>query len=265
MKKYFTVAFLLLTSTLLSACSGDKTKVSNDVAKVTTITATPTETFSKTNFTEGVWIKKYPDNYASFKFETPDGFQVVSDPFLVNEELQPDIVTESHQDMDHNDTSNLEEPYRLLMKPEEYKKGSTIITGYAGKHNKGDIEGTNNIFVIKMNGITIAHFASQGELPSNEVLHKIGKVDILLIQIFNTAAANKLLPEDADVIIRALNPKIVIPEHGDPDMCKILSEHLQVKEEIQSSGNVIITRSMLDKIDGIRVFNLDTVIHNNFN
>lgn len=265
MKKYYIIAFLLLTSIILSACSGDKTKVSNDVAKATTISAAPTEAFSKSNFTEGVWIKKYPDNYASFKFEAPDGFQVVSDPFLINEALQPDMVTESHQDMDHNDVSNLEEPYRSLIKPGEYKEGSTMITGYAGKHNKGDKVGTNTIFVIKMNGITIAHFASQGELPSNEVLDKIGKVDVLLIQIFNTASANKLLPEDADIIIHALNPKIIIPEHGDPDMGKILAEHLHVKEEIKSSGNVIITRSMLDKMDGIRVFNLDTVIHNNFN
>jgi len=275
MKKYSIITFMVTVLFLLTACTGQNTTKIN-ITEDVGITSTPTDgdvdnedveedivitnkpTATDTDFTEGVWIKKYPDNYACFKFESPEGFQIVCDPFDVDETLQPDIVTESHQHSDHTDTSNLEHPYQLITEAGDYSKEDVVIQGYAGKHNKGDIEGTNNIFIIKMKDITIAHFASQGEIPSDEVLEQIGSVDILLIQVFENPLYNKLLINDTDAIINKLKPKIIIPEHGDINAGDILAKHLKnATEDVESSGNIIVTRDMLDKIEGILVINLD--------
>ena len=147
-------------------------------------------------FTEGVLIRKYPGNNACFSFETTDGFQILSDPYMLPETLTPDIVTESHQHGDHNDTSMVEGDYVLLTEPGEYSFDQATIRGYPGLHNKADIPGGPNImFVIELEGITIAHFASQGELPDNEVLDQIGIVDVLLIQVLEKGTYGKHLDQ----------------------------------------------------------------------
>jgi hypothetical protein len=208
-------------------------------------------------FTEGVWIKKYPGNNACFKLETREGFKIVCDPYLITELLKPDIVLESHQHMDHMDPTNLEQPFYLIKEPEEYKTDDAMITGFPGKHNKGDKEDTNYIYVVKMEDITIAHFASQGEVPSDEILKQIGPVDILLIQVFNDPSYDKLIIEEAGTIISKLKPKIIIPEHGDATMGSQLAKYYNIAEEIEASGSIIITRAMLEETKNIRIINLD--------
>ena len=256
MRRYM-IMFALLTLLLMSsACSGHDSE-ENDTAAEADRGAVSLAPGQDGDFTEGVWIRKYMENYACFKFESPKGFQIVCDPFGIYEILQPDVVVESHQHADHTDITMLEPGYDLIAKPGEYQYEEAEIKGYAGKHNKGDEEDTNHIFVVKMNDIAIAHFASQGELPSDEVLDEIGPVDVLLIQIFMNPKYNKLSIEDADAIIQRLKPKIVIPEHGDENMGSLLAEHLEVTQELIPTGDMIITREILDLSDKIRVVNLD--------
>jgi L-ascorbate metabolism protein UlaG (beta-lactamase superfamily) len=207
-------------------------------------------------FTEGIKITKYPEDYACFKFETPDGFMIISDPYSMNETVQPDVVTESHQDSDHADTSSLESPYELITEPGEYNIGDVLIRGFAGKHNKGSMY-KNNIYVFTMNDITFAHFASQGEVPSEEVLEQIGPVDILLIQAFDNPNYNKLVLHDLDIIIEKLTPKVVIPEHCGLSAGSKFAKHLKVTEVQKESGSIILTRSVLDDIEGLCVVNLE--------
>ena len=105
------------------------------------------------NFTEGVWIKKYPGGYACFKFETPDEIKIVCDPYYMDEEVSADIVTESHQHVDHVDTSRIIGQFTLLKEPGEYVVEGIHITGIPGKHNKSDTGMTNTIFVFEIDGI----------------------------------------------------------------------------------------------------------------
>lgn len=258
MRRYMIMSALLTLLLMCSGCKGHNTAEKDTEAEAENgaVSLVPGQ---DADFSEGVWIRKYSDNYACFKFESPEGFQIVCDPFSIYEILQPDVVIESHQHADHTDTTLLEPGYDLIAKAGEYQYEEAEIKGYAGKHNKGDEEDTNYIFVIKMNDITIAHFASQGELPSDEVLDQIGPVDILLIQIFMNPDYNKLGMEDADAIIQKLKPKIVIPEHGDENMGSLLAEHLEVTQELMPAGDMIVTREMLDHSDGIRVVNLDNI------
>jgi L-ascorbate metabolism protein UlaG (beta-lactamase superfamily) len=109
-----------------------------------------------------------------------------------------------------------------------------------------------------MEDITIAHFASQGAVPSEEVLEQIGQVDILLIQVFVNPNYNKLLPTDLPAIVDKLQPKIIIPEHGQSDSDVIIANKLKITSEEEPSGELIITRSMLDEMKETKVINLDT-------
>jgi hypothetical protein len=211
-------------------------------------------------FTEGVWIKKYPDNFACFKFETPDGFIIIADPYNMNETVHPDVVTESHQHGDHTDVSKLTKPYKLMNSVENYTRKGVTITGFPGRHNKGDQSETNDMILFEINGVKIAHFASQGELPSDAVLKKMKNVDILLIQasIRPSYADSKLTLKECDHIIKILNPKIVIPEHGTPTISVAFAKFYNIPDEYASNGEIVVTRSKLDSIKSLKIIDLDT-------
>ena len=211
------------------------------------------------NFIEGVWIKKYPENYACFKFETPEGIKIVADPYMMNETVQPDIVTESHQHSDHVDVSKLQGTYKLIKETGSFSEKGVKITGYQGKHNKGEMSESNIIFVYEVNGLKIVHFASQGELPSDETLGQIKNADVLLIQasIKPEYANSKMNLEETKYIIDKLNPKIVIPEHGSENLGKALAAYLGLKVEFIEDGEVTVTKSGLDAAKSLRVLDLD--------
>ncbi len=282
MKKSYLIITVIISAVLLSACSGDKDEPAKPTIAVlpskepvsptpkaetyeeAEATKTPT-TISKagvapatdTEFTEGVLIKKYPGNYACFTFETIDGFQILSDPYMLNDTLKPDVVTESHQHGDHNDTSQVEGDFALITESGEYTFDKTVIKGYMGVHNKGDLPSPNTIFVTKLEDITIAHFASQGDLPSDEVLDQIGRVDVLLIQIFENGTYGKLVPDDLPAIINKLQPKIIIPEHGQANADAVIAGKLDITYEAEPSGRLILTQEKLKMMKEAKVINLD--------
>jgi hypothetical protein len=247
-----------------------KTNQSNETASAESSTSLESSISSSDNnevkvkkpviITEGILIKKYPGNFACFKFETPDGIKIITDPYEMDETVEPYIVTESHQHGDHTDVSKLKGTYKLINTIEDFSEKGIKIKAYSGKHNKGDTEGTNYIYVFDINGIRIAHFASQGELPTDETLKKIGKVDILLIQAsFKPQYADsKLNVNECAAIIKILDPKIIIPEHGAIKMGQVIADKLGIKLEHLNTGELAVTRNGLDTLKKIEVDNLDT-------
>jgi L-ascorbate metabolism protein UlaG (beta-lactamase superfamily) len=208
---------------------------------------------------EGIHIKKYPGDSACFKFETPDGLKIITDPNLMNEIVKPDIVTESHQHEDHTDVSALKGNYELIKTAGNYSIKGINIVGYPGKHNKGDTEVSNNMYVFTIDGIKLAHLGSQGELPDNETLKKIGKVDILFLQGFSdpTLSKSKMTVTECNTIIKALTPKIVIPEHGTSKFGKTISVNFGYPVEYRENGELVVTKSKLDKIKKLTIYDLD--------
>jgi hypothetical protein len=209
-------------------------------------------------FTEGLFIKKYPGNYACFKFETPGGVKIVTDPYNMDETISPDIVTESHQHEDHADTARLSGSYKLITEVGEYSVKGVKIKGFPGEHNKGDNAVTNRIFLFDIEGIKIAHFASQGELPDLETVRKLGNPDILLIQACKDEIYDKLTLSDCAGIIDSLKPKIVIEEHGSAGYGAKLAEYFKLPDEYASNGEIYITKRDLEEIEGFKVLDLDT-------
>lgn len=159
-------------------------------------------------------IQKYPGNYSCFLIQFPSGVVVVTDPYNIYEEIRADIVTESHDHLDHTDVSKIVKPYQLINTCRRFEAKGVKITGFPGRHNKGDQEISNIIYVIEADGFRIVHFGSQGELPNPAVLMEIGKVDVLIIQSFSYFPT-KLNPAEVKRVADKLEPKIVIPAHGD--------------------------------------------------
>ena len=114
----------------------------------------------------GIRIKKYPGNYTCFRIITSDGKTLILDPYNMDETVNTDIVTQSHQHYDHNDNSRIIGDYHLITKAGKYEIEGVSISGINGSHNNTDPSGknTNIIYLFEIDGIRIAHFASQGKL-----------------------------------------------------------------------------------------------------
>jgi len=204
---------------------------------------------------QGVGILKYPQNQTAFKFVTPENVTIITDPFFMNEKIPADIVTESHQHLDHTDTSQITGDYTLLKKSGAFDVAGIHIVGYPGIHDKGDTTETNIIFVFDIDGIRIAQFGSQGAIPDDATLAKIGSVDVLIIQFMDFYT--KMSPAEAATVAADLHAKIIIPAHGDPTMNDDLAELLGIEMVSEASGQINVTRDTLDKMETPEVIVLD--------
>jgi len=210
-------------------------------------------------FTEGIWIRKYPGGYASFKFELPDGFTFVCDPYQMDEIISPDFVTSSHMHSDHADYSKLTGRFETFMRKGDFEYKGFPVSGIAGSHNKGDREVSNIIFVMDINGIRIAHFAAQGQMPDDRMFSRLKGTDVLLIQVFNEPDYSdiKLTVSECCEIIDRLDPRIVIPEHGSSKIGEEIAEHYHTTVEYVDRGGFVITEKLLKNIKGHKIVDMD--------
>jgi L-ascorbate metabolism protein UlaG (beta-lactamase superfamily) len=202
------------------------------------------------------WIKKYPGNNTSFKFETSQGIIIITDPYGMNEDVRPDIVTVSHDHSDHRDLSRIGGAYRLIDTVGTFEVKGIKIQGVAGHHNRDDLTTTNIIYVFDVDGLRVVQFASQGEMPTEAMFTQIGEVYILIIQIYGTANW-KLSVEDASNIATRLQAKLVIPAHTDTNQNEPLAALLGVKVEKIASGKLMVTEAGLAEQQTPRVVVLD--------
>lgn len=149
---------------------------------------------------------------------------IVTDPFNKKEvgfdlpSLSADIVTTSHDHLDHNNvgavkgTSRRSEPF-VIQYPGEYEIMGASVFGVGSFHDnsKGEKKGKNTMFVAHIDGISVAHLGDLGEEKlSDKQLSELGGVDVLLCPVggFYTIG-----PKEASVIINAIQPSFVIPMH----------------------------------------------------
>ncbi|NUM25855.1 MAG: MBL fold metallo-hydrolase [Candidatus Buchananbacteria bacterium] len=150
-----------------------------------------------------------------------DKTTVITDPFdnsigLRAPRLAGDIVTISHDHGDHNNVEgvkglNQTEPF-IIKGPGEYEYKNVFVYGIASFHDneRGAKRGTNIIYRIEIDGITITHLGDLGHLLENEQLEKIEGTDILLIPVGGDYTIDG---KQATKIISELEPRIVIPMH----------------------------------------------------
>jgi L-ascorbate metabolism protein UlaG (beta-lactamase superfamily) len=143
---------------------------------------------------------------------------VVTDPFdsetvgLKFPKVAADIVTVSHQHKDHNQVDLVKGVKRLVSGPGEYEIMGVSIIGIPTFHDekKGAKRGKNTIYVYEMDGLRLVHLGDLGHKLREKILGKIGDIDILMVPV---GGEYTIGPTEAVEVVRAIEPKIVIPMH----------------------------------------------------
>lgn len=205
----------------------------------------------------GVELSKYPDNFTSFKIRTQTGYTVITDPYAMNEDAEPDLVTVSHTHSDHCNLSRVKGKYGVLCNPGSFMEGGYAIEVIPGHHNKGDGKTTNLIFVFDFDGLRIAQFCAQGAFPSQDMLDRIKQADVLIVQIFG-ANQPKLSYEEVYRIANELGARIIIPAHGDYGMTpKLAALYGHARVERIRSGRITLRKEEILAQKKTRIVVLD--------
>lgn len=159
-----------------------------------------------------------------FKMQSGD-VTVITDPFDKKIGLTPprgktDIVLSSHSHDDHDNLDSFNESF-VIKYAGEYEVKGIIIRGITSFHdNEGGKKcGSNNIYVINIEGINICHLGDLGQKElTPEQVDAIGNVDILMTPVggdylLDKEELNILDAEGAKKIINQIEPRIVIPMH----------------------------------------------------
>ena len=158
---------------------------------------------------------------------------------------QVDIVTLSHDHPGHTNLAAVKPDYKVVRGPGEYEIHDVFITGIRTYHDaeKGAKLGYNTVYLIELEGMTIAHLGDLGHPLTDEQTEAMSKCDILMIPAGGGPSGGEVItPEVAAEIIGQLEPKVVIPmqfatpigdkQYGTIDaFCKALGVDVPAPEE----------------------------------
>ncbi|MHB1651795.1 MAG: MBL fold metallo-hydrolase [Desulfitobacteriaceae bacterium] len=147
---------------------------------------------------------------------------MLTDPF--NEKVgyplphvKVDFVTVSHQHYDHSSVHVLDRTHKepvIIQKLgiHRFDEADLEIRGIVSFHDteNGAKRGPNTIFVIKADGLRIAHLGDLGHLLSQEQIAEMGPLDILCIPVGGVYTIDAQV---AQKVIAQLQPLLVLPMH----------------------------------------------------
>lgn len=143
---------------------------------------------------------------------------LVTDPFdpsyvgLKFPRVSADIITISHDHIDHNKKELVDEVKKVISGPGEYEIMEVSIIGIATFHDakKGVERGKNTIYVVEIDGIRIAHLGDLGHKLNEKTFEGIGEIDVLMIPVGGEYTVG---PSEAVQIMQMIEPSITIPMH----------------------------------------------------
>lgn len=152
-----------------------------------------------------------------FKLQSGELVGVI-DPFgkeigLTPPRFRADFLLVTHPHFDHANKDTIPESPFVIEGPGEYEIKGVAVRGIQTYHDntEGKERGLNTVYVIEMEGMKICHLGDFGEKEMrDEILEKIGDIDILLIPVGGYSTING---EDAARIANKIEPRIVIPMH----------------------------------------------------
>ncbi len=158
--------------------------------------------------------------HACFSITLSSGYTIVIDPHdgasigLPRPDIKADLVLVTHDHFDHNAINVVKKDGTRILK-QFY--GETVIDnievkGFKTYHDKycGKRRGENTVYIVKAEGIRIAHLGDLGHIPSGELLEELKNIDILLIPV---GGVYTIAPDEAWEIVNTVRPAITIPMH----------------------------------------------------
>jgi len=163
--------------------------------------------------------------HACFLITSDTGTKLITDPYTPEEDLtygeikeSADIVTVSHDHLDHNNAAAVQGNPRVISQAVTAEIEGIKLKGVPAYHDDavGEMRGKNTIFCFEIDGIRVCHLGDLGHLLSDKQVAELGKVDILLVPVggFYTIDAKV-----AGQVCNQLKPKIIIPMHFRNDRC----------------------------------------------
>jgi len=159
--------------------------------------------------------------HSSFKIRGKNGI-VVCDPFSSKigfsfPKVSADIITISHHHFDHfavdqvAGTARKDKPY-VIDAPGEYELLDIAVSVHPSFHDAetGKLRGKNNITVIRIEGIAVAHLGDLGHILSDADINTLGVIDVLMIPV---GGEYTIGAKQAVEIAEAIEPSIVVPMH----------------------------------------------------
>lgn len=166
--------------------------------------------------------------HSCFLITSDKGTKIITDPFRADSHLSypqvkenADIVTVSHEHLDHNFVSSIQGKPEIVKGSTTKTVKNAVIKGISVWHDdtKGMQRGANTIFCIYIDGINICHLGDLGHILTENERGEIGQVDVLLIPIGGLFTIDI---EMATEICEHIKPRIVIPMHYKTDRCQWL-------------------------------------------
>jgi L-ascorbate metabolism protein UlaG (beta-lactamase superfamily) len=241
---------------LVSLCSCAKLRAQGASSAAAGPTANPLDPAIPAG---SIFLRKYPGGYTAFKLMGAGGTTIVMDPFLLDERVRADVVSISHGHLDHADLSMVEKGCAFAEAPAGMSAKGAVLTGFPGVHNKGDAELTNVMRLIELDGFRLVHFGAQAEIPSQEILDRMGKVDIAIVQVFRMYG-QKMTVDEVEILVKSVGARIVIPAHGDASTTPLLAAALGAELRKIPSGRLLVDRAMLSPDSPIIVVDMDTAL-----
>lgn len=167
--------------------------------------------------------------HASFLITTDSGTRIVTDPYdpegypgkLLYKPFndKADIVTISHQHPDHKNLATVKGSPMIFQNAGKFGAESVEIRGIETFHDesRGEERGRNIVFVIKADGINIAHMGDLGHVITADQAAEIGDVDIVLVPVGGYYTIDA---QQAEEVANRLAANIVIPMHYNNEKCK---------------------------------------------
>jgi L-ascorbate metabolism protein UlaG (beta-lactamase superfamily) len=160
--------------------------------------------------------------HACFLVTTGGGTRIITDPYESGSydgavKYRPvddaaDIALVSHGHPDHNHVAGVPGSPRVVDEPGKTAARDVSILGVPCWHDTsgGSERGANIIFRIEADGLSVCHLGDLGHPLDTGTADSLLPVDVLLLPVGGFFTVGN---EQADGIMGALSPKLVIPMH----------------------------------------------------